>query len=152
MRLILVDTNLLLLLVIGSASLQLVSRNPHTKNFALSDFEILEQIVSDYSRIVVVPGILAELSNLAPKNINAPVLSTVMAKFKAMVNACLEIPISSQTAAARPEFERLGIVDAAILEVCAQDRGHVTLLTNDQALAREASRLGLNVENFRQWQ
>ena len=64
-RALLVDTNLLLVLLVGSVDRAHVARFTRTRQYDEQDFDYLLALIAGYQERVVTPHILTELSNLA---------------------------------------------------------------------------------------
>ena len=141
---VILDTNLLILLVVGLASPDYVGKHKRLGDYTADDFDLLSDILSRVARIIVTPNILTETSNLAVQ-IPEPARSHIAETFGAIVNGVDERYVPSRQAAGRPEFARLGLSDAAVLEMADED---ATLLTADQGLYLAALNSGRPAENF----
>ena len=60
---VIVDTNILLLLFVGSVNKKRISKFNRTEQFSPKDYDFLVEIISYFSKIVVTPNILTEVSN-----------------------------------------------------------------------------------------
>ena len=69
MRSVLLDTNLLLLLIVGLFDKKLIGKHKRTKEFSEDDFELLINSINGVHTIWVTTHCLAEVSNLL-KNTN----------------------------------------------------------------------------------
>lgn len=147
---VLIDTNLLVLLIVGSASRSLISGHRRLNGYSLDDFDQLTTLLGGFSNIITVPHVLAEVSNLLDRTAR-PNQRSILAKFVDFIDSTLECSIPSNVVITRPEFEILGLTDAVLLHVCAQDFGGAaaTLLTTDHDLANYASSLGYGVIDFK---
>ncbi len=141
---VLLDANLLVLLVVGSASSDYIGKHKRLQVYTDADFELLNGILAGAERIVVTPNTLTEASNLA-RQIHEPARSDIGRMLKIFIEKADEVFIESAKAAGHPAYQRLGITDAALLDPVFED--HV-LLTSDLDLYLEASRLGRPAENF----
>lgn len=145
---LLIDTNLLVLFVVGTADKGYIAKHKKLTAFTVEDYEMLVRMVSGASEVLVTPNTLTETSNLAAY-INEPARSKVLAVLRTVIAGSQERYVPSSTAAQRSEFIRLGLADAALLEVAAKN---ITLLTTDldlycAALAKGA--LALNFHHLR---
>ena len=61
---IVLDTNLLLLFVVGSYNPELISKFDRVKSYKIDDFENILIITSKFKTIFTSPNILTELTNL----------------------------------------------------------------------------------------
>ena len=141
---VLLDSMLLSLFVVGTASRGYISKHKRLQQFKEIDFDLLVDNVSRASGLLLTPNTLTETANWA-KMIAEPARSDVASTFQAMVVTLEERYIPSRDAVRSAEFGRLWLADAAILAALAN--GHV-LLTTDFALYDAALRRGLKAINF----
>jgi hypothetical protein len=147
--LVLIDTNLLLLYIVGLANRNYIGLHKRLSGYSEADFELLLQTLSIFSDIVLLPHVLAEVSNLARQTPN-PMRSHIQDKLKELVEVAAEIPISSRDGVRREEFGDYGVTDSVILQLCSLNQRDVSfwLLTADDGLAVQAEILGYDVMNF----
>jgi hypothetical protein len=62
---LLIDANLLLLLVVGSADRSLIESFKRTRAYTREDFDLLLRLVARFPKVVTTPNVLTEVSNLA---------------------------------------------------------------------------------------
>jgi len=129
---LLVDTNLLLLLFVGSHDQTLIERFKRTRNrgYTADDFVLLRNLVGRFSRIVTTPHILAELSNLSMH------MPTDMGRYFACLARALgtfreeQVPKDDLLSPKwRHVLPRIGFTDLSIIE--AAPRGDYLVLTDD---------------------
>jgi len=144
MRTVLVDTNLLVLLIIGLTDPELIGKHKRAQAFSADDFLLLELFLAGHEQVLVTPGILAETSNLLRQTAE-PVRSALLARLAVLIDNVTEVHIPGRTAASSSCFLRLGLTDCSILEA-AKEAGH--LVTVDLDLYLEAARTGLHATNF----
>jgi hypothetical protein len=144
MRSVVLDTNLLLLLIVGTLDRRLIAKHKRTQKFTPDDYDLLRRFLSRYPAIVVTPNVVTETSNLLRQTAEdtARRLLAVLARLLPKLD---ERFIASTDAAAVPGFLFLGITDAAILHSPPPDS---LLLTDDLPLFLQASRLGRTAVNF----
>lgn len=145
MRVIL-DTNLLVLLVVGAASEDYIHIHKKLDSYTIDDYRLLLKILSGASDVVVTPNTLSETSNLVGY-IGEPARSKIYAVFRKFVGSpeTKEVYVKSDVAASRVEFVRLGLADSAMLEISnATD----SLPTADLDLYLSAPARGAKAENF----
>ncbi len=113
-------------------------------DYTVDDFDLLGLILADFSDIVLLPHILAEVSNLA-RQIKNPARAKIQHKLKTLITTATELPIQSSFGAQRDEFHELGLTDAIILYLCNMSVHGVkpTLITADTNLANSAHSLGI---------
>jgi rRNA-processing protein FCF1 len=137
------DTNVLLLLIVGLAKRSYIKQHQCLSAFTEVDFDTLQEIVSQYDKLVVLPNVLTEIANLigSTHGPRAP-LFEVFANF---VERAEEIYLPSVKATRRPEFQWLELADCAQVEVAKDD---IVILTSDGALYRAICSAGYKAENF----
>jgi hypothetical protein len=140
------DANLMLLLVVGSASRSYIATHKRLKAYTERDFNLLLTILSTGSRLVVIPNTVTETSNLAG-NIAEPARTHIYRFLREFLLASTtdEVYVESGVAAGHGAFLRLGITDAALLNTMPEDS---ILLTADLDLYLEAFRQGRTAVNF----
>lgn len=146
MRTVLIDTNLLVLLVVGATSRNYIDKHKRLTAFIQEDYDVLLELISGVQAIRVTPNILTETSNLAAY-INEPARSQVFQTFQRLVSSFLELYVPSAVAVGRWEFIRLGLTDAAVLEALTDQ---AVLLTTDLDLFLAAQATGALAINFNQ--
>jgi hypothetical protein len=149
---VIIDTNLLLLLIVGSASVSFIEKHKRLiGTYNKDDFSILGAIISEFSEIVSIPHVLAEVSNLA-RQIDDPARTLIMEKLKVFISTTLEFAIPSLNGVERNEYQSLGLTDSVLLHLCALSINGVTptLITVDSALANAAISLGYSAIDFKQ--
>lgn len=140
------DSNLLLLYVVGSASRGYIAKHKRLKTFTERDFDLLIDQLSVASSVVPTPDTLTETSNLIDY-IGDPARSHVYRKLNELLGLAEyeETYVPSSRAASLPELPRLGLTDCALLDVCASG---VPLITADLPLFLAAVGRGARALNF----
>lgn len=141
---ILVDSNLLLLLLVGAYRKELISRFKRTDRFAVEDFQILLSFLDLFEEVVTTPNVLTEVSNLAnqlPENEKAGFYKA----FHFLAANWNERFLPSIDLLANAELRVLGLTDVAI-SVAGQSP--VLVLTDDFRLAGKLRQAGVDVINF----
>ena len=136
---VVIDTALMVLLVVGSASKDYISKHKRLRDYSLEDFELLGLIISEFSDIVLLPHILVELSSLA-RHIGSPAREKIQNSLKTLIMTATELPVQNVSGALRDEFNELGLTDAIILHFCSMHLNGInpTLITSDTDLANNA--------------
>ena len=146
-----IDANLIVLLVVGSADPELITKHRRTKMFAVEDFERLIRAISQVGKLRVTPNTLTEASNLLGQH-GEPQRSQLLLTLRALIEQSPETVVTSVDAARRDVFPRLGLTDAALLEVVSAD---APLLTVDLDLYVAALASGeeaaINFNHWRGW-
>ena len=142
---ILVDSNLLVLLVVGSFDIGLIDRHPRLSAYEQGDYAKLLELIRPYGTVLVTPNTLTETSNLLGRY-DEPGRSHLFAALRDLIDESGEITVISSRAAHRPEFSRLGLADSVLLEAIQQD---FPLVTVDLQLYLAASaEIGDSAINF----
>lgn len=139
-----IDTNLLVLLIVGKASERFVNTHKRTSSYTIDDFILLDLILSGATKIVVTPNILSETSNLI-RQFSEPGRGQIIEFFKFFVENVCEIYAESALVIENKLFNRLGLTDASILSVQEKD---TIILTDDLNLYLASDALGKTVINF----
>lgn len=141
---ILVDTNILLLYIVGLVNRQRVPLFKRTKQFTSEDFDLLAQILKSFQKVVTTPNILTEVNSLA-NQLGEPERSRCFQFFRQVIDHMEEIHQPSQQIVRAPEFQKFGLTDCGILEVT---QGSYLVLTDDLKLAATLQRKEIDTVNF----
>jgi len=141
---VLIDANLLTLWIVGEVSKDEVLRNRRTKRYSIEDHQILARYLIRFSRVMILPNIATETSNLIGA-LSGDYLKKARAILAAGLNVWNESYIQSASASKEPDFNRLGLTDAAILISATRE---TEVLTDDLDLYLSLSRRRIPVTNF----
>jgi hypothetical protein len=141
---IVLDSNLLVLFVVGVTSPAHIARHKRLQAYTERDFHLLMSVLANASGILVTPNTVTETSNLVGQ-IAEPARSRIYLTFRTLLTETEEIYIESQRGARHPAFPRLGITDAVLLSI---ENKNLVLLTTDVLLYLEAERQGCKAVNF----
>lgn len=148
---VVIDTQLLVLLVVGLTSVDYVARHKRLRAYTRADLDLLAHAIRGPRRLLVTSGVLAETSNLL-RQVNEPALTRIMSAFRKLIGRADEHHVAARQSSERPEFVRLGLTDTGLLD--ADDDGSV-LLTDDGKLytaAQDAGRRAVNFNHLRMGQ
>ncbi|WP_375453857.1 hypothetical protein [uncultured Methylobacterium sp.] len=143
-RRVFIDTNLLLLLFVGTASEAYIAAHRRTRAYTVDDFVLLKLLIADAAVFVTTPNVLAETSNLI-RQFDRPRLTPILDVFRSFAAAASETYVRSAQGVGAADFERLGLNDVTILEAQEPD---VTLITDDLNLYLTSATAGRKVLNF----
>jgi rRNA-processing protein FCF1 len=141
---VLVDTNLLLLYVVGAFDPQRIPAFKRTSRFTPDDYALLVDFLKRFQRIVTTPHILAEVSNLAAE-LSGQVKDGVFQKLAAGIGLYDERHAPAAEVAVHPAFARFGLTDLAVLRH-ARDR--LLVLSDDFRLTQYLQHHGVDAINF----
>ena len=141
---ILIDTNIILLLFVGSFSLKLLSDFKRTQEFTQEDYEILTRFLEPFNKRITTPNIMTEVYNLSNQLPNH-LKPAYFANFGNVSRTFEETYTPSSDITRTTQFLSLGLTDAGIY-LTAQ-KGYL-VLTEDFHLSQTLAAYGLKVLNF----
>ena len=141
---VLVDTNLLLLLFIGTFDPFLLSSFKRTGDFTAEDHQLLLLLLQPFERIITTPNILTEVSNLS-NQMGEPKRSLYFDLFAEQIPKMDELYILSSAASSSPVFIRFGLTDSGIVSLPPNE---YLVMTADRPLAGYLASIGIDVINF----
>ncbi len=122
---LLIDTNILLLYIVGAVDINLIRNFGRTANFAENDFYVVSKFVDYFDIKITTPHILTEVSNLFG---NRKSLKVALSKFIELTN---EIFLVSKKIAETKTFLQFDLADTA---VCETAKNSYLVITNDRPL------------------
>ncbi len=122
---LLIDTNILLLYIVGAVDINLIRNFGRTANFAENDFYVVSKFVDYFDTKITTPHIFTEVSNLFGNRAN---LQAALSKY---IELTKEIFLESKKVAETKTFLQFGLADAAISETA---RNSFLVITNDNPL------------------
>jgi rRNA-processing protein FCF1 len=141
---LLIDSNLLILYIVGEFDPARISTFVRTKKFTVEDYYWIRAIMGCFSKKVTTPNILTEISNLSGK-FDAGLRAEFFHKLRTHFQVLDETHLPSREAAASRIFARLGLTDTVISEVAKQK---YLVLTDDFPLANYLVSIKADVINF----
>ena len=136
-----IDANLLVLLVVGSAGRDLIAKHRRLKAYTTEDYDILVDRLGQVDQVYVTPNTLTETSNLLAQHAD-PERTRFFDKLRILIQESEEIVVASAQASSNSAFGRLGLTDAALLEIVTAE---APLLTVDLDLYLAALAKGEDV-------
>ena len=131
-----IDSNLLLLLVVGRSSRDIIAKHKRLRQYTARDYDILLDLLADVDQVLVTPHTLAEASNLLAQH-GEPERSRLFDQLRHLIHESKEVIVTGTDASSHNAFKRLGLTDAALLNVATNE---TPLLTVDLDLYHEATR------------
>ncbi|MEH1968772.1 PIN domain-containing protein [Nostoc sp.] len=144
---ILIDTNILLLFLVGNVNRERITRFNRTQQFIPEDYELLLAFIASFQKLVTTPNILTEVNSLA-NQLGEPERSQCFAIFAQFVkNVALldEYYVKSLDAVNTDKFIKFGLTDSGILTL---SKGKYLVLTDDFKLASYLQSVEVDVINF----
>lgn len=140
---ILIDTNLLLLLLVGGTSS--IKNFKRTSTYTSTDYALLIRLIDKFSKIIATPHILAEVSNLT-NGLFGSQLNDFYATLKASLGSIiLEIHKPATEIAESFSLSPYGLADVGIMAVA---KNNYLVLTDDLRVASFALQNSVDVINF----
>ncbi len=129
---ILIDTNLLILFLIGSIDPDFIPTFKRTKKYIKEDFYSILKIISYFNSIVTTPNILTEVNNLS-NSLTDKYRFEFYRIFSKAIILLDEHHIISKEMVGKVEFEKFGLTDSIIYYVTSEK---YLLLTDDFPLSQ----------------
>ena len=111
---ILIDTNILLLYLVGLVNRERIPRFKRTKQFIPEDYDLLLQIVDGFQKVITTPNIMTEVNSLA-NQLGEPERSQCLTIFTKLISRITEEYIESNLIANQEMFSRFGLTDCGIM-------------------------------------
>ncbi len=141
---LIIDTNLLILLLVGSCDPRLVTTFKRTNKYVEDDFRLMSRFVACFRDIVTTPNIITEVCNLC-LGLNRRTDNKLYRAFGELIERVRENHIPAVRLKHCGAFFRFGISDTAIVELCGQGR---LLLTDDLPLYAYVKKQEFDAVNF----
>ncbi len=141
---VLVDTNLLLLKVVGEVDPERIPRFKRTAQFTVGDYDLLTRLLKRFASVLTTPHILAEVSNFLGQ-LGSGLREDFFRSFAGNVEVIAEHHVAGVEAARETAFLRLGLTDIGISLLA---RNGCLVLTVDLDLFLYLKQRGLRAENF----
>lgn len=138
---IIIDSNSLILLLIGCIDEELIANHKRTSIFTKQDYHNLLYLITDIKEILVLPNIWTEVDNLLNRfsgNYKWPYITEI----RKIISQTTENYLSSKTGVDSMYFENIGLTDSLILELAKDCE---LLITSDSVLSDFASANGIMV-------
>lgn len=144
---ILIDSNSLLVLILGFINPSLINKHSKTSIYDENDFYILLEVIKDVKSLVVLPNIWTEVDNLLNK-FNGQYKTQYVQKIIKTIKDSSEKYIESQSVENNYAFYDLGLTDTLILEYAKECE---MLITSDSQLSDYAKANGTVVFDLKEF-
>jgi len=138
---ILIDTNALVVLILGIIDPSLIRKSKRTSIYEVEDFNDLLDVIGNIENIVVLPNIWTEVDNLL-NSLGGSYKNQYIQKITETIKNTSEKYIKSETATLNQCFFDLGLTDSLILEYSKECD---FLVTSDSRLSDYAHAYGIKV-------
>jgi rRNA-processing protein FCF1 len=137
----LIDTNSLVVLIIGLIDPQLIQRHRRTSIYEEQDFNNLVSFIDDINKLIVIPNVWTETDNLL-NNFNRGHKESYIEQITKIIKLTSEKFLASKTALKSNGFFELGLTDSLLLEYAKECD---VLITSDSQLSDYAIASGVKV-------
>lgn len=141
---VLVDTNLLLVFLVGLYDPQRIPRFKRTMTFTVEDFYTLHGFFNYFEKVITTPNILTEVNSLA-NQLPEELKSTFYPHFAQQVELLGEHYTESAKLSSTPHFIKLGLTDSGIMDLA---KDSYLVLTDDFRLVGNLEKQRIDVINF----
>lgn len=150
---LLIDTNLLLLYLVGLYDRELIYKFKRTRQYDTDDYEFVHGFIARFPHVVLTPHVITEVSNLSGALPDEPRRSFCSIAV-GVLRASKEKNISKDVILDSEHLPRFGFTDVSILE--ATKRFGCVVLTDDRSLTElllgaERWVVNLNYIRTRRW-
>lgn len=128
---ILIDSNSLVVLIVGLMDKKLISTHKRTSIYSEEDFEKLLRVIQSFDRLLILPNTWTEVDNLL-NNFSGNYKWPYIQNMRQMGNIATEKYLKTQLGIRSDYFIELGLTDSLILELGKQCE---FLITSDSALS-----------------
>ncbi len=145
---ILIDTNLLIVLLVGNIDPRMVGKFSSTNHYSRDDYERIRDVLVHFNRFIILPQVLTEAGNLLKRNCpTARTLQDLHLELLRFVHsdAVHEARSLSRRITTHHAFTHLGYADAAILHAAGEK---YLIFTDDGPLQGFAWNAGAGVLPF----
>lgn len=137
----LIDTNSLVVLIIGLIDPQLIQRHRRTSIYEEQDFNNLVSFIGDINKLIVIPNVWTEADNLL-NNFNRGHKESYIEQITNIIKLTSEKFLASKIATQSDGFFELGLTDSLLLEYAKECD---VLITSDSQLSDYAIAYGVKV-------
>lgn len=141
---VVVDSNLMVLYIVGIFDLSLIERHNKTKAYTKEDFLVLYRLLENFNAILTTPNILTETSNLTETG-DQDFKNRFFSKFAESIGSFDERHIKSIDLTKENGFKKFGLADSSVTKLASE--GHL-ILTDDLKLSAYLSNKDMPVINF----
>jgi hypothetical protein len=139
-----VDSNILLLYLVGSHDEGLISRFKRTIQFTVEDFRLLQRLLPLFSRIITSPQVLTEVNSLL-NQLTDPARTLALRQLGSFVQIADERFVAAIDTISHPGFEKFGLADTATWILASEGP---LVLTDDFRLSQTLEAAGVASINF----
>jgi hypothetical protein len=136
---IFVDSEILLLFIVGSKSPGLIKNIGRTAKFNENDFILVSEFIENFDLKITSPHVLTEVSDLLKKDEDLHII------LKTYINLAVEKFLTSKEIAESASFRKFGLADSAIIE---SSKNKYLIFTADNPFYGYLINQGIDSVNF----
>jgi hypothetical protein len=140
---VLIDTNLMLLIAVGTYRRQRIMTFKRTLKYTLEDFALVMRMVRYFQRRMTTPNILTEVDNLL-RQLPASEHRAVAGTLRQLISDSFEVYIPSAETVTNDNIVALGLADCATL----LSADGILVITDDFRLSNILAKAGRDVVNI----
>ena len=110
----------------GSAGRDLIAKHRRLREYTAEDYDLLLNLLANPDRVFVTPNTLTETSNLLAQH-GEPERSSFFDRLRYIIHESEEFVVTSAEASDNSAFNRLGLTDAALLEMVTDETPVLTV-------------------------
>lgn len=138
---VIIDTNTLIILILGSINPSIINSHKRTSIYDPSDYELILKLIGDIKSLLVLPNIWTEVDNLLNGQ-SGNIKNEYIKLLRYITEQSTEQYLISKDISAKQTIYDLGLTDSAILEIAKDCK---LLITSDSNLSDYAKALNINV-------
>lgn len=144
---VVLDTNVLVLLVVGAVDEKMVGKAKRTQHYSPKDYAVLVGLLELFQEVRTTPNILTEANNLVRQSLKGELGAQGAEIFRRLAQGMLaESYFPSETAVESAAHAEFGLADSATFELCQEH--NFLLLTDDGPLTGYCKGKGVAVLTF----
>ncbi len=144
---VILDTNILLVYLVGRVNPEQIEKfNRTNSRYCAEDFEVLDNLLSKFTKFATTPNILTEVSNLGGQ-LSGDVKVAFFNLLSIFIQETNEQYISSSEISKDMLFVKFGITDRGIFELVKTEK--YLVITDDRKLAGNLENYSINFNNLR---
>ncbi len=136
---VLIDTNILLLFIVGSLNPDLISTTSRTASFTFRDFQIVSKAIDFFEVKISTPHILTEVSNLIGRNVS---IGSALGSY---IETCTEEFTQGSALASQECFPKFDLADTATYSI---SKNRFLVITDDGPLYGLLTSQGIDAVNL----
>ena len=141
---IIIDTNILLLYLVGRVNHERITKFKRTRQFVPEDYDRLLELFNNFQKVIATPNILTEVNSLA-NQLGEPERSHCLNIFTQLTALVCEEYLESSMITSHEPFSRFGLTDCGIMLLA---KNKYLVLTDDLKLHLYLKAMGIDTVNF----